>query len=77
MQDVVEISFLDIEEKQELKEFAKQVVTTCFGEEKLNDLNFYLNGIFSRTLFCCFLLILTHGKYFRRKSYPDAYIYQL
>lgn len=47
MQDVVEISFLDIEEKQELKEFAKQVVTTCFSEEKLNDLNFYLSITFT------------------------------
>ena len=43
MQEVVEISFLDIEEKQELKEFAKQVVGTCFSEEKLNDLNFYIS----------------------------------
>ena len=43
MQEVVEINFLDIEEKQELKEFAKQVVSTCFSEEKLNNLNFYLS----------------------------------
>lgn len=43
MQEVVEINFLDIEEKQELKEFAKQVVATCFSEEKLNNLNFYLS----------------------------------
>lgn len=43
MQEVVEINFLDIEEKEELKEFAKQVVDTCFSEEKLNNLNFYLS----------------------------------
>lgn len=43
MQEVVEITFLDIEEKEELKEFAKQVVNTCFSEEKLNNLNFYLS----------------------------------
>ena len=43
MQEVVEINFLDIEEKQELKEFAKQVVLACFSEEKLNNLNFYLS----------------------------------
>lgn len=43
MQEVVEINFLDIEEKKELKEFAKQVVTTCFREENLNNLNFYLS----------------------------------
>lgn len=43
MQEVVEINFLDIEEKDELKEFAKQVVSTCFSEEKLNNLNFYLS----------------------------------
>lgn len=43
MQEVVEITFLDIEAKEELKEFAKQVVNTCFSEEKLNNLNFYLS----------------------------------
>lgn len=43
MQEIAEISFLDIEEKEELKEFAKQVVNTCFSEERLNDLNFYLS----------------------------------
>ena len=43
MQEVVEISFLDIEKRQELEECIKQVVTTCFSEEKLNDLNFYLS----------------------------------
>lgn len=43
MQEVLEINFLDIEEKEELKEFAKQVVATCFSEEKLNNLNFYLS----------------------------------
>ena len=47
MQNVVEISFLDIEEELELKEFAEQVVTTCFSEEKLNDLNFYLSITFT------------------------------
>ena len=43
MQELVEVSFLDIEEKEELKEFAKQVVATCFCEEKLNNLNFYIS----------------------------------
>ena len=43
MQEIVEISFLDIEEKDELKEFVKQVVNTCFNEEKLLNLNFYLS----------------------------------
>lgn len=43
MQEVVEINFLDIEEKEELKQFAKQVVVTCFNEENLNNLNFYLS----------------------------------
>jgi len=43
MQEVVEINFLDIEEKEELKQFAKQVVATCFNEENLNNLNFYLS----------------------------------
>lgn len=43
MQEVVEINFLDIKEKEELNDFIKQVVNTCFSEEKLNDLNFYLS----------------------------------
>lgn len=43
MQEVVEINFLDIEEKQELQDFIKQVVATCFSEEQLNNLNFYLS----------------------------------
>ena len=47
MQNVVEISFLDIEERLELKEFAEQVVNTCFSEEKLNNLNFYLSITFT------------------------------
>jgi len=47
MQDVVEISFLELEEQEKLKEFAKQVVITCFSEEKLNDLNFYLSITFT------------------------------
>ncbi len=43
MHEVVEINFLDIEEKEQLKEFTKQVVVTCFNEENLNNLNFYLS----------------------------------
>lgn len=43
MQEVVEINFLDVEEKQELKKLIQQVVATCFTEEKLNHLNFYLS----------------------------------
>lgn len=43
MQEIVEINFLGIEEKEKLKEFIKQVVFTCFREEKLNDLDFYLS----------------------------------
>lgn len=43
MQEVVEIFFLNIEEKEDLREFIKQVVNTCFIEENLNNLNFYLS----------------------------------
>lgn len=43
MQELVDICFLNIEEKQELKDFVKQVVNTCFQEEKLENLNFYLS----------------------------------
>lgn len=43
MQEVVETYFLDVEENEELKEFVKNVVQTCFKVEKLLDLNFYLS----------------------------------
>lgn len=43
MQEVVETYFLDVEENEELKEFVKNVVQTCFEVEKLLDLNFYLS----------------------------------
>lgn len=43
MCEITEINFLDIEEKQELKEFIERVVYACFYEEKLLDLNFYLS----------------------------------
>lgn len=43
MQEVVETYFLDVEENEELKEFVKNVVQTCFKTENLLDLNFYLS----------------------------------
>ena len=45
MQELVEISFLNIEEQENLKEFIVKIVNECFKEEKLNDLNFYLSVI--------------------------------
>ena len=43
MQEIVDICFLNIEEKQELKEFIKEIVTTCFQKENIENLNFYLS----------------------------------
>lgn len=43
MQEVVETYFLDVEENEELGEFVKNVVQTCFKVENLLDLNFYLS----------------------------------
>ena len=43
MQKVVEVYFLDIEEKKELENFAENVIKTCFEEEKLDGLNFYIS----------------------------------
>ena len=43
MQEVVETNFLDIEENTDLEEFVKNVVKTCFEEENLIGLNFYLS----------------------------------
>lgn len=43
MQEVAEVCFVQIEEKQELKEFITQVVATCFSKENIENLNFYLS----------------------------------
>jgi len=43
MQEVVEVCFSNIEEKKEWEELIKKIVKTCFEEEKLNNLNFYLS----------------------------------
>lgn len=43
MQEIVEVCFLDLEEKNELINFAESVIRTCFKEEKLDDLNFYVS----------------------------------
>ena len=43
MQEVVEISFLDLEEKNNLQEFAENVIKTCFKQEKIDNLNFYMS----------------------------------
>ena len=43
MQEIAETQFLHIEEKQKLKSFVEQVVTTCFQVEKIEHLNFYLS----------------------------------
>jgi len=43
MQRVVEINFFDIEENKELFDFAENVIQTCFKEERLENLNFYIS----------------------------------
>lgn len=43
MQELVEIQFDSIEENAELVEFIKNIVDTCFKEERLTQLNFYLS----------------------------------
>lgn len=43
MQEVVEIQFDGIKENIELVELIKNIVNTCFEEEKLMNLNFYLS----------------------------------
>lgn len=47
MQEVVDICFLQIEEKKDIREFVKQVVNTCFQEEQIEHCNFYLSIIFT------------------------------
>lgn len=43
MSKVVEINFLDLEENVDLLDFAENVIQTCFKEEKLENLNFYIS----------------------------------
>ena len=43
MSKIAEVIFLDIEEKKELIDFAENVLKTCFKEEKIEKLNFYLS----------------------------------
>lgn len=43
MSKIAEVLFLDIEEKKELIDFAENVLKTCFKEEKIEKLNFYLS----------------------------------
>ena len=47
MQKVVEISFLDLDEKNELQEFAENVILTCFKKENIDNLNFYVSVTFT------------------------------
>lgn len=43
MHKVAEVCFLEIEEKENLKEFIQNVIQKCFKEEKLEKLNFYIS----------------------------------
>ena len=43
MQGIVETNFLDLEEDENLKRFAQEVVDMCFEKENLLNLNFYLS----------------------------------
>ena len=43
MQKVVEIYFQDIDKNNDLLEFAENIIRTCFKEEKLENLNFYIS----------------------------------
>lgn len=43
MSKIAEVLFLDIEEKKELIDFVENVLKTCFKEEKIEKLNFYLS----------------------------------
>ncbi|MBO5478392.1 MAG: rRNA maturation RNase YbeY [Clostridia bacterium] len=43
MKQIVQIEYLDIEEKKEYEELIKKVITKCFEEEKLLDTNLYIS----------------------------------
>lgn len=43
MSKLVEVSFLELEENKKFVKFIEQVIDTCFKEEKIEKLNFYLS----------------------------------
>ena len=43
MQKVVEVCFLDLDEKKELLKFVENVIAECFKEENIEKLNFYMS----------------------------------
>lgn len=43
MSKLVEICFLDLDENKEYIKLIEQVITTCFKEEKIEKLNFYIS----------------------------------
>ncbi len=43
MQEIAEIHFLHVEEDEKIKDFIKQIVTTCFKQENIENLKFYLS----------------------------------
>ena len=43
MQKVVEVCFLDLEERKDLLDFSENVIQTCFKEERIDKLNFYMS----------------------------------
>lgn len=43
MKSIIEINFLEIEEKEEYKEVLTKVATQCFTEERLLDTNLYIS----------------------------------
>lgn len=43
--DILELNYLDVDEKQEYKELIKEVLKKCFEIEKLNDKNLYVNVV--------------------------------
>ena len=47
--DILELNYLDVEEKEEYKIIIKKVLDECFKEEKLNNKNLYVNVVITNS----------------------------
>ena len=47
--EILELNYLDIDEKKEYKDVIKKVLAECFREEKLEDKNLYVNVVLTNS----------------------------
>ena len=47
--EILELNYLDIDEKEEYKDIIKKVLNECFKEEKLDEKNLYVNVVLTNS----------------------------